>query len=225
MQFTSDYWNSMDEMKKKIKLAPSEIGISHGIGDVGEGLKVNVFRGAKTVELGFMGVGKGSRASPTGYNPETFSKEEREDIRALARINEVEVSTHATPNVFLSGFGEGGFRKEAQEQGIHEIKRAIDFAADATDGGPVVFHIAEFQRPIFSVEGDKFKFYPGEEKKAPIYIVDKRNGSLSALPRDATITRPLPKKPGDDPYLNPATNGKGEVVTETKTIADIEQEY
>ena len=52
MELDSDYWNALDKAKE-MRIDPNKIGISHGIGDVGEGLKANVFRGAKIVELGF----------------------------------------------------------------------------------------------------------------------------------------------------------------------------
>ena len=58
MNFGSDYWNSLDKNRERIvEVDPSRIGISHGIGEVGEGLKANIFRGASVVELGFFGQG------------------------------------------------------------------------------------------------------------------------------------------------------------------------
>ena len=53
-----DYWNALDRSPipnpEKLDVDPLRVGISHGLGDVGEGLRVNIFRGATTVELGFM---------------------------------------------------------------------------------------------------------------------------------------------------------------------------
>ena len=71
---------------------------SHGIDvqDVGtttnpmihqtEALKARIFHGANRVEFTFFGRAKSSNQS---YTPETFGKREREDMRALAEINNV----------------------------------------------------------------------------------------------------------------------------------------
>ena len=44
-----------------------------------------------------MGGGKGSRSQPGGHTPESYGIRERQEMRELAKINEVEVSTHASP--------------------------------------------------------------------------------------------------------------------------------
>lgn len=190
MDFQTDYWHALDKtVAERYEINPKTIGISHGIGDVARGLKANVFAGAKVVELGFMGVGKGSRSTPTGVTPELFGKTEREDMRAMAKINEVVVTTHATANV--QGFAgldpqKGGFKEEKRQEALHEIERAIDFAADVAQGGPVVVHAGEFPRSI--VEADKkFKAYREEEARAPVYFVNKITGNLQGVERDKHI--------------------------------------
>ena len=104
---TSGYWHALDRVglgraTGEVEVDPLKIGISHGFGDVGEGLKANILRGLKTVELGFFGTGKGLRSQPTGSTPESFGSTERQDMRELARINEVELSTHAAPDLGLA---------------------------------------------------------------------------------------------------------------------------
>lgn len=202
-----DYWNALDRSPipnpEKLDVDPLRVGISHGLGDVGEGLRVNIFRGATTVELGFMGRGKGWRSQPSGATPESFGSAEREDIRLLAKVNEVKLSTHASPDLgSMSGFTGEKFSKEAKQTSLHEISRAIEFAADTAEGGAVVVHLGsgpgEFPRPIFEADrdGDKegrFEAYPEEKKKAPLFLVDKRTGELQGLRRDMEIPVPVTK--------------------------------
>ena len=209
--------------------------MAHGIGEVGEGLKANVFRGVKAVELGFMGAGKGFRSQPGGHTPESYSSREREEMRELARINEVQLSTHASPNVgYAAGWQEGSFREEARENVVHEVKRAIEFAADTAEGGPVVMHLGEFPRPLFKLESEgKFEAYPDEAKKAPIYVVDKRTGRVEALKRDTEISVPVPDpeavnagkvKSFEDRYAFPKRDPSGAIAWEDVKIYDLEQE-
>src|SRR3989344_1318389 len=116
MDLDTDYTNAF--RKQPIGIPAEQIGISHGIGDVGQGLKSNIFLGASTVELGFMGRGKGFRSQPTGSTPESYGKDERQEMRELAKINEVTVTTHASPNIgALSGYNpqEGRFSPAARQ--------------------------------------------------------------------------------------------------------------
>lgn len=194
--WNTDYWHSMDRSGGKenevININPSQLGISHGIGDPLQGLKGNVFAGASRVELGFMGAGKGSRHSPTGWTPESVSRSEREDIRLLAKVNQVELSTHASPSVSLSGLTQQGFSEEQQEKALFEVKKAIEFAADTAGGGPVVLHAQEFPRSIAEhYKKEKFTQYPGEEEKAIIPLADERTGQLITLRRDIQVPEPV----------------------------------
>ena len=194
--WNTDYWHSLDRSGGKenevININPSQLGISRGIGDPLQGLKGNVFAGASRVELGFMGVGKGSRHSPTGWTPESVSRSEREDIRLLAKVNQVELSTHASPNVSLSGLTQQGFSEEQTEKALFEVKKAIEFAADTAGGGPVVLHAQEFPRSIAEhYKKEKFTQYPGEEEKAIIPLADERTGQLITLRRDIQVPEPV----------------------------------
>ena len=201
--WNTDYWHAMDRSKGKeniININPQQIGISSGIGDPLQGLRSRIFMGASQVELGFMGAGKGSRTSPAGWTPESVSVPEREAIRQLAKINEITLSTHATPSVAISGFTEQGFSEERREGALHEIKKAIDFAADTAGGGPVVLHAQEFPRSIAEkYMQEKFIHYPGEEEKATLYFVNEKTKRLVTLSKDVEV--PVPK-----------TDEKGEIV-------------
>lgn len=190
---TKSYWHSLDRVSKDLEVSGKDFGISHGIGDVKQGLKANIFAGASQVELGFMGTGKGSRSQPTGVTPEVYGKTEREEIREMARVNEVELSTHAAANVMgFAGYSEQGFRDEIREKALHEVKRAVDFAADVAEGGPIVVHTGEFPRDVATKYYDEEKkiglrLYPEEKETGIIQFVDEDTGRITALKRDTKV--------------------------------------
>ncbi len=233
MQFNTDYWNALDRRKPDetapeepeadIRISPYQIGISHGIGELGEGLKANIFRGASLVELGFFGTQKGFRSQPTGHTPETYGKTEREEMRQLAKINEVTVTTHASPNMGASsGYNEraGEFQEEAREMVLHEVERAVDFAADVAQGGPIVMHTGEFPRAIFETD-EKFEAFPGEQKKAPVSLVDERTGKVIAIPRDLEISVPKEKEGKPEEYER---DDLGRIQFRSKKFEEFEKE-
>lgn len=197
MAFVSDYWHALDKQAaERLEVSTKDIGISHGAGDVLEGLQANIRAGASAVELGFTGTNKGS-LSGGQTTPEMFGKDKREAMRQLSKVNEVVLSTHASVGVQgLSGLDprQNAFTPEASEQSIHEIERTIDFAADVAGGGPVVIHGAEFPRPIAG-RYKEFEMYEGEEKKAPVYLVNSRTGKIEAgLTRDTKLPIPVPER-------------------------------
>lgn len=195
VNFGTDYWNSMDDKPiEKINLSAKDIGISMGIGDPWVSLKSAVTAGANHVELGFMGVGRGSINQPTGVTPGTIGKAKREDIRQMAKLNDVTLSTHASANITgFAGMGEKKFDKATAVESLKELKRAIDFAAETAEGGPVVVHTGEFPRGI-SEAGKEFEAYPGEEKEAMLGLVDSQTGEINAITRDITIPKLRTKK-------------------------------
>lgn len=220
----TDYWHALDKQAaENLNVNPKILGISHGIGDVAKGLKANVFAGASTVELGFMGVGKGSRSTPTGVTPELYGKTEREDMRNVAKINDVTITTHATANI--QGFAgldpQGGFKSEKREEALHEVERAIDFAADVAQGGPVVVHTGEFPRPLYEAD-PKFKAYHDEEKRAPVYLVNKVTGKIQPIERD----RKIPFAEYDSKEKKYKRDEKtGELKVEMKDYTELEKEF
>ncbi len=174
-----------------------DIGIStHPAKDQLQTLKARIFQGAKKVELGFMGRGKGSMAQGN-TTPGMYDEGVRKDIKEMAEYNKVKLSTHVSPAISnLSGFTERGFSEEQREQALHEIKRTIDFAKDVTDGGAIVVHTGEFPRPFADAEWNlngeqKFKMYEDEAKKAKQYVVDARTGEILAqFSRDQIVYEP-----------------------------------
>ena len=177
-----------------IGLSPKDIGVSAPpFGDQLQGLKAKIFQGASKVELGFMGRGKGSMQGGN-TTPEMFGKDERIDMRELAKINKIQLTTHATPNAgSLAGFQQDKFDEALRESTLHEIQRAIDFAADTTNGGAVVVHAQEYPRPIrdkyYTKEG--FTGYPEEDKRAIRYLVDERSGQVTPVRKNVPIYEPV----------------------------------
>lgn len=191
VEFSHDYWHAMDNKEpERIDISMKDVGISLGIGDPWTNIKTAVVAGASHVELGFMGAGKGSLSSPTGVTPESISKTKREDIRAFSKLNKVGVTTHASANVFgFAGFGENGFNESNAEKHIHEVERALDFAADVSDGGAVTIHTGEFPGQLSTSRGEKFETFPGEAEKGVIGLVSRKTGQIvSSFKKDIEVT-------------------------------------
>jgi hypothetical protein len=225
MIFDTDYWNALNRKEKDdVLLNPQQLGYSLG-GNPLENLKTGIFTGANTVELTFFGApGKGQDKQ----SPEMWGKNERQEMKELARVNEVDVSVHASPNMgsggaALSGFDGKTFSDAARKKALDEIQRTAEFAADVTGGGPVVVHIDGFPREIFRAGGEKGKFieYPYEKEKAPVYFVDKRNGQIEAISRETKI--PIPKK--DEKTGEYQTDEKGNYIIGLKTFAEMEDDF
>lgn len=206
------YYNAMDrEYNSSVarresplsELRVRDIGISTPpFNDQVSALQARIFQGASTVELGFSGAGKGSMQ---GHNttPEMYGKEEREAIRDLAKINKVNLSTHASFAAgHMSGYNpqQGQFSDAMREGTLREIERAIDFAADTAQGGAVVVHTGEFPRPLSESEwntrkGDefenKFKMYPREGEEAIIQFVDRETGHVERIGKNTQFYMPV----------------------------------
>ncbi len=195
MEFQNDYWIPLDRnrfAKDKLDISLKDIGISHGVGDPLKGLKAEIGTGVRHVELGFGGIGKGS-LSGGNITPETISKDKRQAIRELAKINKVGVTTHASYGVTgFAGFAGEGFSDAKQQENLNEIKKAIEFAAEATEGGAVVIHPGEFPRPISEFKG--FEGYKGEEEKGFVALVDNRTGKIIQLTKDLSVHKPVIEK-------------------------------
>ncbi len=191
-----NYWHSMDrQAAQNMNASPSKIGISTPpMKDQLQSLKTRIFQGAQTVELGFLGRGKGSMAQGS-TTPGMYGKDERQAMKEMAKVNKVNLQTHATLQVgSLSGFGgrEETFSEDVRNQNITEVKRTMDFAADVAEGGSVTVHTGEFPRSISEQEyGKDFESYPGESEKAILYLVDKNTGQMiNAIRKDQTIYAP-----------------------------------
>jgi len=110
---------AINPKRKDLGINPEDLAI--GVVQMQPGaetLKSRIWGGASKVELGFMGSGKGSQQ---GLTPGSFSREDREAIRDLARVNKVETQTHATVSISgLSGFNQGEFNENMRKQTLDE---------------------------------------------------------------------------------------------------------
>ena len=189
----SNYYHSMDREYFQQGEAPA-MGISAPpMEDQLAGLKLRIRQGVTSVELGFTGAGKGSMAGKQ-TTPEMYGREEREAMRELAKINKVQLSTHATLGVMgLAGLGEGGFNDERRAQTLYEIEKAIDFAADTAGGGAVVVHTGEWIRPLVKAD-QNFAAYPTEKDKGSIFLARKDTGQLFGVNREMMVWEPKVKE-------------------------------
>ncbi len=176
-----------------INFTTKEVGVtSNPMGNTLESLKSRIKEGTGRIEFSFLKGGKGNSQQPT---PESYGTRERADIRELLKINEMKTSTHAPVHAeSLAGFdNQRGFNSFQRSNALKEIKRAIDFAGEATKGGAIVFHLHEWQRPLSEItDGDThFKMYDEEDKETPLYAVDDRTGQIiEGISRNKTVFRP-----------------------------------
>ncbi|MBR9676803.1 sugar phosphate isomerase/epimerase [Candidatus Woesearchaeota archaeon] len=183
----ADYTHSMDrahggqDSYTPVDITPRELGANvNPFVQPREGLKARIFEGLSKIEFEFMGAGKGNSQS---FTPETFGALERKELRELAHLNEMETTTHASPNAgAISGFTQNGFNDQASERSIKELKKAIDFAGEASTGGAVVFHIGEWIRPIST--HTSFEGFEGEKNKELYTLADEETGQLINISRD-----------------------------------------
>ncbi len=183
-----------------VGLSTGDFGMSFGLGPVPNvpAILAKMRSGAKKLELGFMGMGKGGGQ---GHTAGMYGKKQRQALREAALANRMDFTTHTSVGVFgLAGQDrQGNFSRESKANSMQEIQRAIEFAADVGRGGPVVVHTGEFHRPIsdstWNTDGkwkDKFESFRGEEERASYRVVDTRTGGLVAEARKGrSVARPV----------------------------------
>ena len=207
MQFYSgyhpmvDYFNAMDSRAYEGEEMAKE-GVGLGIRDIGmsvplgisaanvAGIYAKIRSGVGNIELGFPGAVRGQRQAQT---PEMYGEDQRQAIRELGAINEVQFTTHASYGIMgLAGFtGDNPynvwFQREQRKIAVDEIKRAIEFARDTAGGGSVVVHTGEVERSISEQPwaqdpnapgGYRFKQFEEEPQSARIRVVDDRTGHV-----------------------------------------------
>jgi len=172
-------------------LTMREIGSSEA--DIGNGtplqhIQAAIRQGSAKVEFTFFGSGK---SGGNQHTPESVGRIERQQIREMANLNDIKFSTHASTGIHgVAGLTKEGFSEEARNQAMREINKAIEFAADASTGGAIVFHTGEWQRPLSDVSKGNFKAYHEEAERAPMMVVDKKTGDITALRKDQTVFEP-----------------------------------
>lgn len=192
-----------------------------GVRDIGTSVtegRVGAFRdtiqgairsGANSVELALQMEGQPGVPAGTG----SYGKDEREELREIAKANKINImSVHTPSNIGnLSGFNpQQGFDDSMRRRELDEVKKAIDFASDTTDGSAVVIHTGEFARPISESEWAKdkegnylFKAYPEEPEKAVVPVVDKRTGKiLTQVRKNQVVYRPTWLKNDNGEYID-----------------------
>ena len=170
MRFDNDYNNTLDGDNIGVDLRRIAF-TTHPAKDQLQETKAKIFQGASKIELAFMGEGKPS-LSRGNTTPGLYGREHREALKSIAKVNEVELTTHATIAVqgLAGGTREGHFSENQRINSVSEIKQAIEFNADV-GGGAVVVHTGEFSRP--TEFGKKFVSF-GEG--IPQSLVDDRTG-------------------------------------------------
>ncbi len=169
-----------DEKKDNpMGLGIGEIGMSVPFGIAAgnvEGVQAKIRAGAGRLELAFPGSGGGNRQAQV---PGMYGEEQRQALREISKINEVEFTTHASYSVMgTSGMDQGGNLSIARgKQAYDEIVRAIEFAKDVASGGSVVVHVGEFERPLTHIYPEGFEL---DEKGRPAknYARDEKTGRL-----------------------------------------------
>src|SRR3989338_478180 len=189
-----------DGSTNDIGVGIGDFGMSLGLGPVPnvQAIKSKLYAGGKKLEFVFTGMGKGSGQ---GQTPEMYGKKQRQALSEIAKANRVDFTTHATVGVYgLAGMDrQGNFSKQSKNFSLQEIKRAIEFAADVSRGGPVVVHTGEFQRPIVDADWNnkdewagKFKMYEDEEERFTYRVVDSRTGGvIQEARRNRRVARPV----------------------------------
>jgi len=144
--------------------------------------------------------GMGGGEEPVGV--ESYGQEARQALREIARVNNVKfTSVHTPPNIGnLSGFDpRQGFSDETRNKEMDEVREAIKFAAEATEGGGVVIHTGEYPRTMFDATWNKtgkwkdaIKSYSEEHERAVKPLVDVRTGRvISEVRMNQLVPRPV----------------------------------
>lgn len=185
-------YTDFPEYKEQItNLTGLDIGSSEA--DIGGGtplqkIQAGIRSGSAKIEFTFFGSGKSGGQQHT---PESVGRLERQQLQELAKLNQIKLTTHVTPNgvMGVAGMSREGFEEQKRAEALREINKAIEFAAEATTGGAVVFHTGEWQRPLTDVRGN-FKSYSDEDKTAPVLVVDKITGDIQGFKRDQSVFEP-----------------------------------
>lgn len=195
----------MDKEEHGIGLDAQDIGVTtNPFADQLQELQAKIRGGFSKLELGFGGAGKGSGQNLT---PGSYGTKQRSAIRELAKVNDIELTTHASFSIpGVSGLTQQGYNDRAQKAAVDEIKRAIDFAADTAGGGAVVFHLGEHARPVMEAgmseeeiikqrleiqkKGDEYKpqFLDSSQQRnrGHFGVVDTRTNKVVEGPIDTT---------------------------------------
>lgn len=203
-----------DNSTNDVTLGVEDIGQSVPMGIAAQnvqGIGAKIKAGAGSLEIQFPGTVRGQRGAHT---PGMYGKDQRTALRELAEVNEVKLTTHASFGIMgTAGMDQqGNFSKEHKKLIVDEIKRAIEFAADTAEGGSVVVHTGEFQRPLSEEDWNKDPNAPGghrflhhgeEPERAVIRVVDERTGQvMTQVRKNQRVARAVWLRYSDDTNTN-----------------------
>lgn len=185
-----------------------DIGMSVPLGIAAanvHGVQAKIRSGANAIEIQFPGAVRGSRNAQT---PEQYGLDQRRALEEVRRANDVRFTTHASFGVMgLSGAdSHGNFSWTHQKLAVDEVKKAIEFAADAAGGGSVVVHTGEYERPIAEMPWSRdengrlmFRKYYTEPDDAQYPVLDDRTGQvISTVQKDRLVARPVWRRAKED---------------------------
>lgn len=178
-----------------------------------EGVQAKIRAGANALEIQFAGSGSGNRQAQT---PGMYGKDQRQALREIKIANEVDFTTHASFSIMgVTGVDQqGNMSLQRGAMALGEMVRAIDFAKDVADGGSVVLHVGEFERPLTHIypegtwmdeQGNMnknlsrdddgrliFKRHPEEDQQAQFMLVDDRTGqAFQQVQMDRMVAQPI----------------------------------
>jgi len=202
-------------------------------GNILQNVDAAIRQGASKMQLVF-----NQQASAIGGGAKSYGKQVRENLRELARANDVmiegvEMPTSSYSN--MSGFNpqRGNISEEKRQQDLRDVKDAIRFIADVGGGGGVDIWSQEFQRSIvdssWNQKGkwkDSFESYENEDHYATEYLVDRRTGQiLKDIQHSTDIFEPVFLTAendfmGTDVHGNPKQIRKGDYITREKEWID-----
>ncbi len=158
-----------------------------GQGTFIESMQAAIRKGAASVELSLSPSGQ-----EPGTGPDLYTKEKLQELRDIAKANQIEIaSVHVPAQIVgnISGFisPQQGFVEEQRFNQVNEVKKAIEFSANTTEGSAIVVHTGEFHRPMSEQDWSKgmgpdrqplFKHYEEEPERFVSYLVDDRTGRV-----------------------------------------------
>ncbi len=219
----SDYKNSMDpgnyspSTGEQLNMSIKDIGMSVPMGISAanvSGIYSKIRMGAGSIEIGFPGVFSGQRQAQT---PGMYGEDQRQAIKELAKINEINLTTHSAYNIMgLMGRDQrDNFSLTNAKASELEIERAIDFAADTAGKGSVVVHTGEWERPLTDITVDdatwqKNYSYSDDgrlmfRKRVPelhdanfVLLDDRTSQKMETVQKDRKVAVPKWRKAEDD---------------------------
>ncbi|MFC1753056.1 hypothetical protein ACFL96_06635 [Thermoproteota archaeon] len=205
-------------------LDTGQIGQTVAEGRAGGGTFIESIQAALRKGAGSVELSAGMEGQEPSVGVASYGVDKRRELREIARANETKIMSVHTPTQVgnLSGFAgpERGFVDEQRETFLNEVKKAVNFAADVTDGGAVVVHTGEYQRPMSEQEWAKdeygrevFKQFVDEPERAVMRLVDERTGQvITQVRKNQDVYRPDWLTSDEDyEYLDPETGNLVEV--------------